>query len=641
MHKVSIVIVNYNVRYFLRQCLHSIASSNYSDGIEVIVVDNDSKDGSKAMLDEEFPDVIKIYNDKNVGFGTANNQGFEVATGHYVLILNPDTIIQEDTIELCHAFMQANKNAGALTVKMIDGTGKYLPESKRGFPTIRNSLFKLTGLAKLFPNSSFFNGYYLGHIDSVKAHPVDVLPGAFVFTTKEVLDKIVGFDEDYFMYGEDIELSYQIQKTGVENYYIPTTSIVHFKGESTKKASLSYLKNFYGAMKIYANKRGHSSTIGWSILLNLGIILSALLSVVKGTSKRLLRPIFDMALLFGLVKLLQKLWAVLYHNNLSYYADFKNNIVIVALVAAAIFCYYLFGQYDKRHNIKHLVYGFVISTFGILSIYSLLPEAYRFSRVIFVAMALSAPVLLYITRSLFNGFLYKRFAFNTSTGSRIAMIGTMESRDQIEKIMTSFSETKLIGRVYDEKGAQVIGRISEIGDIVKSWNINELIFCSKDVASKTIFEIMALLGNRIIYRVANNDNTSILGSDSKERIGEWHSVDIGFKINQPFHIRTKRLLDLMFCFFTILFFPIVLLLSNRKAIYSNILDVIFARKTWIGYHESDTNIQEVPKLRSGIFPPLSKLRNNNVHKINLRYARSYSTWNEVAMLSYYLFNKYK
>lgn len=216
---VSIIIVNYNVRFFLEQCLHSVFKAKNNLNIEIIVVDNHSVDGSVQMLKEKFPQVIVIENKDNVGFSKANNQGIKIARGKYVLLLNPDTVLQEDTLVKCFEFMEATPDAGALGIKMFDGKGNFLPESKRGFPSPMVAFYKIFGLSKLFPKSKIFGRYHLGFLDKDKTHNVDVLSGAFMFIRKEVLNKIGGLDEDYFMYGEDIDLSYRIKKAGYNNYF--------------------------------------------------------------------------------------------------------------------------------------------------------------------------------------------------------------------------------------------------------------------------------------------------------------------------------------------------------------------------------------------------------------------------------------
>jgi len=320
---VSIIIVNYNVRFFLEQCLHSVFKAKNNLNIEIIVVDNHSVDGSVQMLKEKFPQVIVIENKDNVGFSKANNQGIKIARGKYVLLLNPDTVLQEDTLVKCFEFMEATPDAGALGVKMFDGKGNFLPESKRGFPSPMVAFYKIFGLSKLFPKSKIFGRYHLGFLDKDKTHNVDVLSGAFMFIRKEVLNKIGGLDEDYFMYGEDIDLSYRIKKAGYNNYYFANTSIIHYKGESTKKSSVNYVIVFYKAMVIFANKHFSSSYAKiFHFLIYIAIYLRAGMSIGYRFIKRIALPLVDLIILMSLILIFAH-WYEINYKAIENYFDKK------------------------------------------------------------------------------------------------------------------------------------------------------------------------------------------------------------------------------------------------------------------------------------------------------------------------------
>ena len=251
---LSVIIVNYNVKQLLKECLQSVIKASEDIETEVIIVDNNSSDGSVKMLKEEFPEVKLIANKNNVGFSAANNQGIKQIKGKHILLLNPDTLVPKDTFKKCLEFMNRTPNCGALGVHMHDKSGDFLPESKRGLPTPWVSFCKMFGLNKFFPHSSLFNRYHLGYLKNDKNHIVDVLAGAFMWIRKSVLKKTGLLDEKFFMYGEDIDLSYRIQKSGFENWYLGTVKILHYKGESTNKYSYVYIQRFYTAMLIFAKK---------------------------------------------------------------------------------------------------------------------------------------------------------------------------------------------------------------------------------------------------------------------------------------------------------------------------------------------------------------------------------------------------
>jgi GT2 family glycosyltransferase len=257
--QLSIIIVNYNVRHFLEQCLASVRLATQGLQAEVLVADNASTDGSLAYLQPRFPEVRWLPLPHNVGFARANNLALQQARGRYILFLNPDTIVAEDTLHQTIAFMEAHAQAGALGIRMIDGSGRFLPESKRGFPTPTAALYKQLGLYHWFPRSALFNHYYLGHLPEHRTQPVEVLAGAFMLVKKTVLDEVGSFDERFFMYGEDIDLSYRITQAGYRNYYFADSTIIHFKGESSGQHSMRYVRLFYQAMQLFVQKHFRGS----------------------------------------------------------------------------------------------------------------------------------------------------------------------------------------------------------------------------------------------------------------------------------------------------------------------------------------------------------------------------------------------
>lgn len=278
--KVSVVIVNYNVKFFLEQCLLSVRAATAGINAEVFVVDNNSSDGSVDYLRSKFPDVTFIEKKDNPGFAVANNEAIKLAKGQYILLLNPDTIIGEESIRTLSFFLDEHEKAGGIGVKMIDGHGIFLPESKRSFPSPWVSFCKIFGLSKLFPHSKLVARYSLPYLNPNKQHKVDVLAGAFMMIRHEALDKVGLLDESFFMYGEDIDLSYRLVLGGYGNYYIPER-ILHYKGESTKRDNLSFVRNFYGAMHIFYKKYYPRS--GWlmSFLIRLAIFLKAFGATIK------------------------------------------------------------------------------------------------------------------------------------------------------------------------------------------------------------------------------------------------------------------------------------------------------------------------------------------------------------------------
>ena len=278
--KISIVIVNYNVKHFLEQCLLSVRAASIGLNTEVFVVDNNSTDDSMAYLRPKFPEVIFIEKEDNVGFAKANNEAINLCHGEYVLLLNPDTVIGEESLRTLCYFMDEHSDVGGVGVKMLDGHGAFLPESKRSFPSPWVSFCKIFGLSKLFPKSPTFSKYSLAYLDKEKTLTVEVLAGAFMLLRHKAIDEIGLLDEAFFMYGEDIDLSYRLVLGGYKNYYIPER-ILHYKGESTSPGDIKYVKAFYGAMLIFFRKYYPRSGHLMSFFIRLAILFRASLAVLS------------------------------------------------------------------------------------------------------------------------------------------------------------------------------------------------------------------------------------------------------------------------------------------------------------------------------------------------------------------------
>lgn len=266
--KLSVIIVNYNVKYFVEQCLCSVIRATDGLKADIWVVDNDSGDGSMEYLRPRFPQVHFVESGANIGFAKANNLAIGRSEGEYVLLLNPDTLVGEQTLRACTERMEADPQTGGIGVKMLNPDGSFAYESRRGFPSPLTAFFKICGLCALFPTSRLFGRYYMRYLDKDEANPVDILSGACMMLRREALDKTGLLDETFFMYGEDVDLSYRVTKAGYTNVYLPAP-ILHYKGESTKKESYKYVYTFYEAMRIFFKKHFPHS----------GLLLSAM---VKG-----------------------------------------------------------------------------------------------------------------------------------------------------------------------------------------------------------------------------------------------------------------------------------------------------------------------------------------------------------------------
>lgn len=321
--RIAVIIVNYNVKYFVEQCIHSIQRASKGLKVDVYVVDNCSSDYSINYLRPRFPDVTFIVNDDNEGFSKANNKAILASKSDYVALVNPDTLVNEKIFQDCLRAMQADKKIGAIGAKMHGADGQFAYESRRGFPSPMTSFYKISGLAKLFPYSKRIGRYNLRFLDKNESNVIDIISGAFMFIRRKALDRVGLLDEQFFMYGEDIDLSYRITKAGYKNFYLPTT-LIHYKGESTKTESVKYVKIFYEAMVIFFRKHFSHTGFLFSCLIKMTIALRACLALIPRTIRKVI-ALFNLSkkknvfcfIVLGSEKTIHQVRELCEHNGLN------------------------------------------------------------------------------------------------------------------------------------------------------------------------------------------------------------------------------------------------------------------------------------------------------------------------------------
>ena len=640
--RLSVIIVNYNVRHFLEQALHSVRKALEGVDSEVWVVDNNSVDDSVRMVEEKFPEVKLIANKHNPGFSAANNQAIRETNAEYVLLLNPDTLVEEDTFHKCLEFMDRHPDAGALGVKLIDGSGKYLPESKRGFPSPWVAFCKSFGLSTLFPKSKHFNGYYLGHLDPADTHEIDVLVGCFMFIRKEALDKAGLLDEAFFMYGEDIDLSYRIIQAGYKNYYFPDTQIIHYKGESTKKGSLNYVRVFYQAMIIFTKKHFKGSQAGIFIAMMQGAIwLRAGVTLLKGLVTRMWLPLIDVVMLLGGLFFLKSFWASYYYKEPDYFRDAHLWVNFSLYTAVWLVSIWLSGGYDSRYSLRQLIRGLAFGTLFLAAIYGFLDEAYRFSRALLLLGATWAVGSLVMLRFLLHFISFGNFRIGRDKVKTQVIIGSEEESQRVEGLLGKSGVQKNIIGVVAPPGLQddkrFLSNLDQLDEVVRIYRVNELIFCSKDIRSQDILAWMTRLGSGFSYKIVPEESLSIIGSNSKDEPGELYTIEIKYRISEPGQRRNKRVFDLLACLVLLISFPVWVFFSNKRIPYTtNWLSVFLGRKTWVGYADSNEN-GNLPPLKPGVFSPAKRLGPGThspatLSRLNFFYARDWEVWKDVELM---------
>lgn len=640
--KLSIVIVNYNVEFFLEQCLYSVRRSLQGIDGEVFVVDNNSVDGSLKMLAKKFPEVKVIANKENVGFSRANNQAIRISTGEYVLLLNPDTVVEDDTFAKCIAFMDAHPDAGGLGVKMVDGKGNFLPESKRGLPTPAAAFYKMFGIAKLFPHNKRFAHYYMGHLSNEETNEVEILAGAFMLMRRETLDKVGLLDETFFMYGEDIDLSYRITQGGYKNYYFPETRIIHYKGESTKKTSVNYVLVFYKAMEIFAKKHfGQKRAFWFSFFINLAIYFKAFLALLSQFFHKIAIPFLDAVLGYAGLAVISYYWGKMtVYEGVGSYPMILFALVLPAYIFIWLINTYFAGGYDKPYNIGRAVLGVATGSVFVLVLYALLPESLRFSRALILFGTLWLALEMTMTRLIGVWMGKESFMSKRNAKKRFILIGSPDEAQRVEALIQSTSiKPDFIGLVSsdtNETPEGFIGRINQVPDIITIYKITEIIFCSKDVPHQVIIDKMVEWhASNVDYKIAPEDSLSIIGSNSINTRGDLYTVDIK-AIDTVANRRNKRLLDVILSVFSIVFWlPLIFVVKKPWRFLKDAVLVLIGKRTWVGYCKADKEIQKLPKIRRGIYDPstpIEKLGTENdtefYNQLNLLYARDYTVWKD-------------
>lgn len=607
--------------------------------VEVIVVDNNSVDVSCEMVKEKFADVLLIENKVNTGFSKANNQGIQISKGEYVLLLNPDTVVEEDTFKKVIEFMDTHPDAGGLGVHMIDGKGKFLPESKRGLPTPAVAFYKIFGLAALFPKSKLFGRYHLGYLDKNKTHSIDVLSGAFMLMRKVALDKTGLLDETFFMYGEDIDLSYRITQAGYKNYYFPHTKIIHYKGESTKKSSVNYVIVFYKAMSIFAEKHfSQSNARLFSFLINIAIYLRAGAAILSRFLSKLFLPLVDAICIYGGYHIIKTYWEI-YVKQLHYPPKYML-LVVPGYVLIWILSSYLTGGYDKPVKISKTIRGILSGTVFILVVYALLNEQYRFSRALIIMNTAWACLITALIRYGLNAAGATSYALAGDIKKRLIIVAGAEDAKRILSLLQlSGSATNFIGYVSTDDSSSEelkhfkLGSLDQLNEIIDVYNADEVIFSSGTLSSHAIIQQMLAARNRDIeYKIAPPESLFIIGSNSINDNGDLYLVDVN-TLNNPVNKRNKRLFDILTSTGFLIASPLLIFVVKQPLNFlANIFSVWSGNKTWVAPYFEGNQIA-TKNLKKGILSPADGLKNpiqneNLISRLNVLYTREYKVMND-------------
>ncbi len=583
--KLSIVIVNYNVKAFLQQALESIQKATQSIETEVFVVDNHSVDGSIEMLQSQFPQIRLIQNQKNLGFAKANNQAIKESSGDYVWLLNPDTLVQEDTPQKLIEVMEANHKIGLLGCKILNDDGSLQLACRRSFPTPWVAFTKLLGLANIFPKSKWFGRYNLTHLDPNESYEVEAISGSCMFIRREALEEVGPLDETFFMYGEDLDWCFRVGKTGWKVFYTPVTSIIHYKGESSKVAIWDTNTHFYRAMDIFTRKHFKSSSrfpIHW--VLRFGIFVRYILSVLSKISQNAVGYVLDLSglLIITLIAIFIKFRTLDVLDQYIYVLPVYLGTWLAVITSLGLYRTY---KYSVSRSILAATLGFLINV--TLTYFF---KEYAFSRVVMLISYFGA--LFWISG--WRIFASSRRTENFQLGTqRTLVIGDFSSaKDIFSRLLTDLRLGYTpIGIVttdgLEHRDDRIIGQLDDLIALVQYHRIDDVIFTSDNIELSQIFNYLPTLSKQgVKIKLVPGNLSFIVGKSTVDNLQAVQFVDMDFKYYHPGSRLFKRLEDLLIAPFLYLFMrPFQSLMVRSRSM--SLVEIHIDSKTYSTYKMPD------------------------------------------------------
>jgi GT2 family glycosyltransferase len=649
--ELSIVIVNYNVRNLLENCLHSVQAALGDIRSQIFVVDNNSDDGSVEMITERFPDVHVIANQENVGFARANNQALILSKGRYLLLLNPDTLVQEDSFSAMISFFESHPDVGLASCKIINPDGSLEQACRRSFPSPWVAFTKLTGLSSLFPKSKLFAKYNLTYLDENEGYEVDAVSGSFMFLRREVYDRIGGLDEQYFMYGEDLDWCYRVQSNGWKVQYVPDTQIVHYGGESTSRSSIDARAIFYQAMDVFTAKNLKISKPGLTII-RLGIKLRLWIARFRFNSLTAITSLADAVLVLASILLVEYFrfdgfWKLPAYAYPTFYIV-AVAIVLVSLVGA--------GTYSAN-NYRFIRAGIgVVISFFLLSSLTFFFNDFAFSRAIVLISSLISLVaimgyrLLIIllkpsqSSTLVTGRPTLIVGLNESTGNILLKLKRYDSNDyRINGIIDTTHQR--IGELYH--GVPVLGSTDNIVKIIRQHGITDVIFIPDILSNSQILSLISKTRSLPIhYRIVPKSLEFIVGKAHIDQLISIPLVDVDYNLLRLRNRVMKRILDLAVSLpCLIALFPFVYFLKSSKSRFCSfsyfvqaLPALVSGRKSLVGYPDSLRLTDPDVFLGKPGLTGLAQLRHispeeeEEIVSLSIQYVRNHSVFLDIEIL---------
>ncbi len=652
---ISVVIVNYNVKDFLCQAILSLQTALKGISSEIIVVDNASDDGSSEMVNKRFPRVVLIKNSDNFGFAKANNIALRQAKGRYILLINPDTIVQEDTIKVMLKFLDEHTEVGLAGCKILNPDGSFQLSCRRGFPTPWVAFTKLFGLSRLFPKSKIFGQYNLTYLDIDETYPVDAVSGSFMMVRNDVIKEVGGLDERYFMYGEDLDWCYRIRQAGWQIYYVHTTQLIHYKGESTKRSSLDEIKIFYDAMHLFVEKHFNASII-FNIVLKLAIAIVSFAAFITSVLRPLRVAIFDYIAVLISIGLAEEIW----RGTFLKYPNYAYPIVLVVPAVIVIGCLYAAGVYtNKRMSVSRTIIA-TFAAYVIISALTAMFKEYAFSRMIMGISGIFAVIFIAGWR-----LILRLLGLSTAYGrkrlfsKRTLIVGTNKDATELQKrlrkkVGAGYELIGFIGTTHQNigkkiDGLEVIGSIANVGKIIKDMSISDVIFAPKALSYAQVLSVIGKSRDQSVsFHLVPTTMEVIIGKASVDSLDDLPLVQITYNIDKSYNRFIKRSFDISLSILLLAgVYPIFRLInSNDKIKKSNFLkylpSVLRGKFSFVGPSEQNFSALKVngetiflgrPGLCGLVQLQRSKvLTNEEIDQYNLYYARNQSIMLDVEIL---------
>ncbi|HRI45819.1 MAG TPA: glycosyltransferase [Ignavibacteriaceae bacterium] len=645
---LSIIIVNYNVKEFIQNLLHSIQQASKNLKVEVIIVDNASDDGSIELISEKFPWVKLIINKENLGFSKANNIGLKIAAGKYLLLLNPDTLVQEDTFEKMISFFESNSKVGMAGCKILNPDGTLQLACRRSFPGPWTSFCKVSGLSSLFPKSRLFARYNLTYLDENQTYEVDAISGSFMMVNREVYEKIGGLDEIFFMYGEDLDWCYRVQKAGYKVYYFHGTQIIHYKGESTKRSSLDETKIFYDAMHLFVKKHLASSFLV-ELILRSAIGLRKFISFV-GRRRLVFISVLSDFIFFNIsLAIAEQIYEKF--GDWKGFPDFSLPIIYTIPAIVQILTSSFIGVYRKDHIgvLKNI--GAIVAGFFILSSVTYFFKDFAYSRGVVIVLYATLIFALSLWRIILKMFFRLGVPEIEFSSAKALIVGSNKSAIEIAnrlktKAASIYSFIGLIGQSRKEinrdvNGFKVVGSIENINKVIDEFKINEVIFSTDELSYNKMMEIVSQCQNQNVeFKLVGGDFDFLVGKSSVNLLNEVPLIGITYNISQPMNKFQKKIADVVISLIaSIVFFPIILFRKrpNKTETISDLIkqvtDVLSGEKSLVGPKVSDVSSKLYlgkPGI-TGLWFTEGDYEENN-EKIDIFYAKNQNIWLDLEII---------